>query len=367
MKTPLEKFAEWMTDQKIDVVILEDREETRNSNIRYLTGHPGDALLFIFQSGDTLLLPWDMHMAAKMASATEIIPYNDFGRSGIQAIQEILKTRKIGKGNVIELSSSVSHTGFKKLQSAIPNTGLLCREDGAEEQLGKMRMIKTDKELEIYGKAFAITDKLIDELEEGLRKNSFPAELDAALFIEKRSRELGAEGSSFEIIAAGPERSFGIHAVPAFSAAGFLGSGLSLIDFGVRYCGYCTDVTVGITREPLSEKQHLMASLTARAHKSCMSACRPGTGTKELNDLAAAIFSDQGFTLDHALGHGIGLDVHEAPYLRGRDSIPLEAGMIITIEPGLYDKHEGGIRLENDVLITEDGHKTLTNSRMIHL
>jgi Xaa-Pro dipeptidase len=200
-----------------------------------------------------------------------------------------------------------------------------------------------------------------------LRKENIATEADAALFIEKRSRELGAQGSSFETLAAGPERSFGIHAIPSWSNASLQKPGLSLIDFGIRYQFYCTDVTLAITRGPLTTKQQEMAALVAETHKQCVAMCKPGADSQEIADHALALFTEKGYTLDHALGHGIGLDVHEAPFIRGRDGISLEEGMIITIEPGLYSAEEGGIRLENDILITRNGQQALTSSRMIHL
>ncbi|MBN1646751.1 MAG: aminopeptidase P family protein [Spirochaetales bacterium] len=367
MNNRVQLLCSWMDEQKIDALILHDSEDSRNSNITWLCGHPSDALLFVFRSGETVLLPWDVPMAKKTADCSSIIPFNNFNRQARQAIPEILKTHDFKKGKVVEISQTTPHPEFKSLQALIPETGILCREDGAENHLAELRQIKSEEEIEIYIAASSITNQLIDELEEGLRSNRFRTETDAALFIEKRSRELGAQGPGFDIIAAGPDRSFGIHAVPPFSDSDFLKNGLSLIDFGVRCQFYCTDVTIGITRGPLTGKQQEMASLTAETHKQCVSMCRPGADTEEICRHAISLFDEKGYSLDHALGHGIGLDVHEPPYLRNRDGVRLRPGMIITIEPGLYDIEQGGIRLENDILITPDGHQALTSSRMIHL
>ncbi len=97
--------------------------------------------------------------------------------------------------------------------------------------------------------------------------------------------------------------------------------------------------------------------------------CKPGATTYEIGAAVDNIFNEKGYKMPHSLGHGIGLDVHEAPIVNEHKetSSVLESGIYITIEPGLYHPDLGGIRLENDVLITDDGHKVITNSRILHI
>ena len=173
----------------------------------------------------------------------------------------------------------------------------------------------------------------------------------------------------FETLVAGPERSYGIHAHPPYSAAGFATSGLSILDFGVNLEGYTSDVTLTFIRGGLSERQQQMVSLVQKAYDTAAAMAKPGTHTKDIAGAVDDIFAIDGFTMPHGLGHGIGLEAHESPNLTTKPEYDtaLEQGMIITIEPGLYGEGDGGVRLENDFLITDSGHEVLTTSRLIQL
>jgi Xaa-Pro dipeptidase len=164
-------------------------------------------------------------------------------------------------------------------------------------------------------------------------------------------------------MAAGPTRSFGIHAFPAYTGGRFGGSGLSILDFGLKYAGYTSDV------EPLTKTQEKMLSLTEKAYKLALSMIKPDVSAKDIGIAVDTFFGRSKKVMSHSLGHGIGLEAHEAPYLRSRadNEWILEPGMIITLEPGLYDTVHGGCRLENDILITETGAEVLTNARIIRL
>jgi Xaa-Pro dipeptidase len=228
--------------------------------------------------------------------------------------------------------------------------------------------VKDDDEITIYRKAADITNIIIDLLEKNIRSGKIKTETDAALFIEIESRKRDCEGTGFETLAAGPDRSYSIHAFPPYTGAKFAGPGLSILDFGLRYKGYTTDVTLSFARET-SAAQEKMLDLVEKAYKLALSMAHAGAFTK---DIAAAVdnhFAKAKKNMPHALGHGIGLEEHEDPALRKRDDNEwvLKPGMVFTLEPGLYDSVEGGCRLENDILITENETEVLTNARIIRL
>ena len=209
----------------------------------------------------------------------------------------------------------------------------------------------------------------MDLLEHNVAAGLLPTEMDVALFIETECRKRGCEGTGFETLAAGPARSFGIHAFPAYTAEPFAGQGLSILDFGLKYRGYTTDVTLTFAREPLSQTQEKMLGLTEKAYARALSLIKDGTSAREVSLAADEVFSKARKSMPHALGHGIGLEAHEEPYLRSRsdNTSMLREGMIFTLEPGLYDPIQGGCRLENDILITAEGAEVLTNGRIIRL
>ncbi|MCL2609437.1 MAG: M24 family metallopeptidase, partial [Treponema sp.] len=193
-------------------------------------------------------------------------------------------------------------------------------------------------------------------------------EADAAMLIEVEAGKRGCEGTSFETLSAGPKRSFGIHAFPSRTSGPFATDGLSILDFGVRYRGYCTDITMTFARA-LNREQEAMLGLVEEAAAEVSRIIAPGTSTTEMTGLVEGLFAKAGRKMEHGLGHGVGLDVHEFPSMRslGGPGWKLEPGMVVAVEPGLYDSAHGGCRLENDFLVTKAGHEVLTRSRVVRL
>ncbi|HWP67822.1 MAG TPA: Xaa-Pro peptidase family protein, partial [Rectinemataceae bacterium] len=295
--------------------------------------------------------------------------YTSFGRKPETAMRAALAELSVPAGHKVELPAATPYPVYIDHVAALDEWDLVCESNGIDAALLAMRALKDGGELAIYERVSELTDRLMDRIEEGVRKGRLTTELDVALFIEKEARSAGAEGTGFETIAAGPARSFGIHAFPGYGAGPFGTRGLSILDFGIVLDGYTSDVTMSFVRGPLSPEQDRMIELVKKAYDIGVEACRPGAAVRDVATLVDEHFAAAGFSMPHALGHGIGLEAHEAPGLNlreGNDAI-LKPGMIVTIEPGLYSPEFGGVRLENDVLITENGHKVLTSSRIVEL
>ena len=144
---------------------------------------------------------------------------------------------------------------------------------------------------------------------------------------------------------------------------------MSILDFGLRLEGYTTDVTMSFVKGELGSEGERMLELVERVHDEAIAMLAPGVPCRDVALRADAIFGEAGYSMPHALGHGIGLEAHEAPTLRNReDNVDvLAVGQIVTVEPGLYDPELGGIRYEDDILITESGREALTRSRIVRL
>jgi Xaa-Pro dipeptidase len=364
----LEKLWDWMAREGIALVMFEDTEDRRDQTIRWLTGHPGDALLFLSIERKALLVPWDVNLAKTYAQADFIIPYSEFNRFPRWAIHGAAEKFKIPPGSKIEIPPVTPYPLFLNYVGELTNFDVLCRERSAVSKAQKFRAVKDEGEIKIYRKAAAITNALIDLLEKNVRAGKIKTEADAALLIEVEARKRGCEGTGFETLAAGPERSFGIHAFPAWTGAAFAGPGLSILDFGVRLGGYTTDVTLTFVREP-NPRQEKLVSLVEKAAKFAASLAHNGMAARELAAAVDDLFAKSKKHMPHALGHGIGLEAHEYPAIRNRSDSEwaLEPGMIFTLEPGLYDHLYGGCRLENDFLMTENGPEVLTGARIIRL
>jgi Xaa-Pro dipeptidase len=364
----LERIWDWMAQEEVAMVMFEDTEGRRDASIRWLTGQPGDALLFLSLDRKSLLVPWDMIIAKAYAKASFIVPYNDFDRMPKKAIRGAADKFKIAAGARIEIPSVTPYPAFLDFVSDLSDFDIICRERSAAAYALDMRAVKDAAEIAIIRKAADITNILIDLLEKKVRSGKIKTEADAAILIELESRNLGCDGASFETLAAGENRSFGIHAFPSWTSAPFAGPGLSILDFGLRYGGYCTDVTLTFVRDP-NPQQTKMVNLVEKAAKLATEMAVNGTATQEIATAVDRHFAKSKKTMPHGLGHGIGLDVHEYPFIRNRSDFnwKLEPGMIFTLEPGLYDPVHGGCRLENDVLMTETGREILTQARIIRL
>jgi len=366
----LEKIWDWMAQEGIALLMLEDNETRRDQNIRWLTGHPGDALLFLSQDRKAVLAAWDINLAKQRAFNAPVIlaSYNDFDRNPCRAMAAAAQKLDIPAGSKIEIPSVTPYPVFLDYVGELTNFDILCRNNGAASEMTKLRAVKDEQEIAITRKAASITNELIDLLEKNVRGGEIKTEADAALFIEVEARKQDCEGTSFGTLAAGPQRSFAIHAFPGWTCSSFGGQGLSILDFGVKYEGYCTDVTVTFARD-LNPKQEKLVNLVEKASKLALSMAHNGTPAKDIAAAVDALFTKSRKQMPHGLGHGLGLQEHEYPIIRNRSDNEwvLQPGMIFTIEPGLYDPLLGGCRLENDVLITETGAEVLTTSRIIRL
>ena len=364
-----EGLYDWMAQEGIYMVMVEDREGRRDPSLRWLSGQPGDALLFLCVERCSFLVPWDINIAILHAEADFLLPYAEFGRQPFAALRGAAERLKLPKGSRIEIPSTTSYPRFLNYVEEFPDFDIICREGGVWAELEQRRAVKDEGEIMLYRKISALTDEVINMVEKNVQSGKLKTETDVALFIDAECRKMGCEGTGFETIAAGPARSFGIHAFPAYTGEAFGGSGLSILDFGLKYAGYTSDVTMTFAREPLSKPQEKMLSLTEKAYSLALSMVKSGLPARNLGIAVSSYFGRNKKTIPHDLGHGIGLQPHEAPSLRARadNEWVLEPGMVIAIEPGLYDPNHGGCRLENDILITENGAEVLTNSRIVRL
>ncbi len=330
------------------------------------------------ESGKTILTPWDINIANKMASADAILANDIYRKNLKELIDEIVSGDRIPflntKPKRIEVSASFSYPEVAEI-SHTRGVEIICKRDGIDSFLKKERMVKDQFEIDTLKKAAEITDSVIQEIEKlltGKAKWFYPpeelTEIDLKLFIDKKLREFGGDTIGFETLVASPNRSFSIHTVPAYSSEKLLTPGLALVDFGIEYNGYTSDVTIPIITEPLTPKQRTILELVLKAYEEAIAMLHASLKIEKLTNRVDEIFEKEGFKMPHSLGHGIGLDVHEMPLLRKQQEIDtLIKGNIITIEPGLYDSKEGGIRIENDFLITDKGYEQLTHSKPLFI
>ncbi len=363
------KAAAYLTENNFAAAVFIDSESHRDPAVPYLTGHPSDAVLILFSSGQTVLVPWDEILAKKSAFYDKMIPYTRFRCSDTDAVKSVLNSSEQQAKKRIELPPYLTYPNFLKFVDALSEYDVRCREHGAHEFVTEMRMVKDEYEIECTKEAARIGDIIIGMIEEQIKSGEIRTETDVALLIERECRKYGCQRTGFDTLAAGPSRSFAIHAFPNYTSAPWPGKGLSILDFGVVYNGYTSDTTVTVASGELTAEQERQLSLVQKAYDECLPLYRDGIPVKEAAERADAIFAAAKRRMPHTLGHAVGLEIHEQPRISSRSAadIKFKAGMIVTLEPGLYDETTGGCRLENDVLITEEGNEVISHSRVIRI
>lgn len=195
-----------------------------------------------------------------------------------------------------------------------------------------------------------------------LREEGRPREVEVAAYLEYRMRMLGADGASFPTIVAVDANAALPHAIPGRRRV--KDKGIVLIDWGARVGGYCGDLTRVVGLGGMSRKMCEVYGVVLEAQLAGIEAVGPGVKLKDVDAKARKVIERAGYGkhFGHGLGHGLGLDVHESPSVSARaGEATLEAGMVVTIEPGVYLPGVGGVRIEDDVLVTAGGHRVLSD------
>lgn len=224
-------------------------------------------------------------------------------------------------------------------------------------QVERLRLEKDAGELAAIKRSVALNETCFQQIYPTIRPGQ--TEIDVALALENAMRQLGAERPSFDTIVAGGPHGAMPHAVPSHRP---LATGEPIIiDMGLILNGYCSDMTRTIVLGTPDAETVARFRLVRRAQLAGLAALRPGATGREVDTAARAVIQEAGHGahFGHALGHGVGLAVHEAPSLSSRNRKQLRPGMVVTVEPGLYLPDWGGIRLENMAVVTTAGHELL--------
>ncbi|MGA2537949.1 MAG: aminopeptidase P family protein [Terracidiphilus sp.] len=221
-----------------------------------------------------------------------------------------------------------------------------------------LRLVKDEEELALMSQAALLGCKLFDHilgfLRPGLR------ELEVAAELEHQARLMGAEGMSFETIVASGIRSALPHG--RATSAQLPRVGFLTLDFGIILGGYCSDMTRTVHLGEPRAKERDAYEAVLEAQEAAVKAVRPGASCSEVDEAARSVLRKAGLAdaFSHSTGHGVGLEIHESPRVGAGQKAKLQAGMVVTIEPGVYLAGEFGIRIEDMVVVTPDGGQVLT-------
>jgi Xaa-Pro dipeptidase len=228
----------------------------------------------------------------------------------------------------------------------------------AEEKLRKLRMIKDAKELKIIEEACALADYAIEvgcsEIKEGR------TELEVLNAVEYALKQKGVTEMSFSTMVLTGANAASPHGNPGNTK--IQKGDLVLFDLGVVVERYCSDITRTVAYGDINDKQKEIYDTVLKGQLAAIEASKPGVPAAEVDLTARRIIADAGYGeyFPHRLGHGLGISVHEYPSMTETNQLVIEAGMVYTIEPGIYVPGVAGVRIEDDVFITTDGAKVLT-------
>lgn len=325
-------------------------------NRRYFTGFPSSlGLLFVTAKEAYLLLDFRYAEAAeKKAKNCKVILFESMDRSIAELLHKHEITKLYTEMRDLSLKQAVA---FQNLAKA--NDCEIVQNETLDQAILELRMIKSDEEIRKIEAAQSITDAafshMLDFIHEGV------SEREIALEIEFFMRRHGAEALAFEsIVAAGPNGSM-CHAVP--SDYQVKKGDLITMDTGAMLDGYHSDMTRTIALGSISDEQKRIYDTVYQAHMAVLDVVKPGVPCRDVDAAARDIIeADYPGTFGHGLGHSLGMEIHEDPRFSRLDATPCQTGMVITNEPGIYIAGKYGVRIEDMLLITETGCRSLTKS-----
>ncbi|AET66693.1 Xaa-Pro aminopeptidase [Desulfosporosinus orientis DSM 765] len=344
--TRLQQLREQMRSESIDAYVV-----MRPENARYLSGFTGgESTLYITLDKAYLLTDFRyIEQAEAEAPNFDIIDagYDHFGK-----LREIgQQAQKVGfEGDF------VTYLDFGKLKDAFLQRELI----SLPYLVSNLRSVKDDSEIPLIRRAVEIADAAFHEILTTIEVGQTEAEI--GLNLEFSMRRAGASGGSFDFIVASGIRSslpHGTASTKRVQSGEFL-----TMDFGAIYQGYCSDITRTVFIGEPEDKHREIYEIVLAAQLAGIQAVEPGRPGKEVDEIARTFIEKAGYGgyFGHGLGHSVGLAIHEGPNLNKREERRLEPGMIVTVEPGIYIPNWGGVRIEDMVMVTEDGCQVLTQA-----
>lgn len=346
----LKKLQAKLASEKLDALLVTDI-----NNVFYLSGFTGGDGVFIANGTDAYLLvdPRYTIKAKEECRNAKVIEY--FGKSTIFAVCDLineLKPQKMGYE-----ADNLTVATFNKLQNNIDSHVTL---QSTQEIVESLRYIKDQSEIEIIKQACGIVDKtylaVLDKIKPGI------TEKDVALMIDTYMRKFGADKDGFDTIVASGPNSACPHASPTgriLQQGDFL-----TMDFGARFNKYNSDITRTVCIGKPSEKHKEIYQVVLDAQLKAINAIAPGKTGKEIDAVARDYIASKGYgdNFGHSLGHSLGIQVHDGPGFSRLCNIILEPGMVITVEPGIYIEDFGGVRTEDDIIVTKTGVEVITKA-----
>ena len=344
MNKRVQAFLDKMQEKELDGIIINNLK-----NVYYLTGFWGsNGTVFISRDRQILVTDARYIIAAKQ----EVTGFEIFAeRDELTTIAKIAKDMGLSR---IGFEDEISVSYYHRMQGAFEGLELVPQTQFVEA----LRMIKDEAEIETIRKACSISDRAFHDVLEFIKPGK--TEIEIANFLDFRMRELGAAGLSFDTILASGINSSKPHAHPMHKPVE-LGEAITM-DFGCLYEHYVSDMTRTVYLGHVSDEQAEIYNTVLKANQALIDQAKAGLGFRDFDKIPRDIIVEAGYGeyFTHGIGHGIGLDIHEEPYFSQTSTEVIKSGMVLTDEPGIYIEGKYGVRIEDDILITDTGCELLT-------
>jgi Xaa-Pro aminopeptidase len=327
---------------------------TNFTNVTYLTGFTGDdSYLLATLDGEVLVTDPRYTTQLEEECPGLKLEIREPGVTMLRGVSRVVKGADIERLGIEGGSATVSLQ--QSLAKELPKLKLVVTENLVE----KLRIVKDKDEIDATRVACQQARRAFDAVRASLTPDV--AETEVAAELEYRARRIGAKALSFPaIVAVGPRAALP-HARP--TSRRLSDDDFTLVDWGVNSGLYMSDLTRIIITGRISPKLRKIYGVVLKAQLAAIDAIRPGLTGEQVDGVARRVITRAGFgdAFGHGLGHGLGLEIHEAPRLAVGQKTKLRPGMIVTVEPGIYVPGWGGVRIEDDVLVTRTGHEVLSD------
>ncbi|HUQ40446.1 MAG TPA: aminopeptidase P family protein [Acidimicrobiales bacterium] len=331
---------------------------TNLTNVRYLTGFTGSAAVLLVGPDDLTFVTDGRYQfqSAEQLAAAGVDARIEIG--GMAAQREAIAKAATGFGRIGLEATNVTWSRQRTFAADWFSGAELVPTENLVEEL---RRVKDAGELDRMAAAAKAADDALAAVRPMLATE--PTEAEFAVALDFEIRKLGAEGNSFETIVASGPNGAKPHARP--SDRRIRAGELVVLDFGAIVDGYCSDMTRTVcVGEPASDTLRRMVEVVAESQRAGVAAVRPGVSAAEVDKVCRDVIAEAGWAdaFLHSTGHGVGLDIHEAPGVSTISTDTIEEGYVVTVEPGVYLAEHGGVRIEDTLVVTADGSRCLTNA-----
>lgn len=345
-------MQKFMKENDLEAILLFNTEDSTPSMF-YLTEFNGnDGALIITQNSAKILVDSRYTEEVKEILTDELTLIKTGKKSIYETIEEEMKDININ--NIGIEYSKIYHRDFDKIFKD-KNWNIV----NVDEQLENMRNIKTVEEIETMKKAIKISEDAFVEMLNYVKPGVTEKYLAAVLEFEMKKR--GAEKPGFDTIVGSGFRGALPHGIA--SEKKIEEGDMIVIDFGARYKGYNADMTRTIGVKSITDKARNVYNTVLKANREAIKAVKAGESGFDIDKIAREIIKEAGYGeyFGHGLGHGLGIEVHENISISPRSKHTLKAGNIVTVEPGIYLDGKFGVRIEDDILVLENGYENLNN------